>query len=213
MRPRKSRLVRNSPLARFFKPRGVPMSDLKTVVLKDEEWEAILLADHEGLDQDQAAVLMGVSRPTFSRVLASARRTVARALVEGMALEIGGGDFRVLPAASSRNSENSMKIAIASSGTDLSAPVDDRFGRAPNYLIYDTATKTFEVIANAAMNEGHGAGIKAAEIVIRAGATDLISGECGPKASEVLAKAGVKIHPARAMSVNDAIALYFGGAE
>jgi uncharacterized protein len=66
---------------------------LQIVALKDEEWEAIRLADYERLDQETAAKNMGISRPTFSRVLASARAAVAKALAEGAALQIGGGDF------------------------------------------------------------------------------------------------------------------------
>jgi uncharacterized protein len=93
MRPRKCRIVQASPAARFFKPRGIPMCALEVVALKDEEWEAIRLADYEKLDQATAARQMGVSRPTFSRVLASARTAVAKALAEGSALAIGGGDF------------------------------------------------------------------------------------------------------------------------
>lgn len=96
MRPRKCRLVRTDPLARFFKPRGVPMIDLEIVPLKDEEWEAILLADYDRLEHEEAAKKMGVSRPTFSRVLASARAAVAKALAEGSALKIGGGDFQLV---------------------------------------------------------------------------------------------------------------------
>jgi len=94
MRPRKCRLVRSSPLARFFKPRGIPLCELAVVKLKDEEWEAILLADYRGMEQEEASRLMGISRPTFSRVLSSARKAVARALAEGAALEIDGGDFK-----------------------------------------------------------------------------------------------------------------------
>jgi uncharacterized protein len=96
MRPRKRRLVRSSPSVRFFKPRGIPLYELEIVPLKDEEWEAILLADYNGFDHEEAAKNMGVSRPTFSRVLASARRAVAKALAEGGALQIGGGDFQLV---------------------------------------------------------------------------------------------------------------------
>jgi predicted DNA-binding protein (UPF0251 family) len=93
MRPRKCRIIRSTPSARFFKPRGIPLCELQIVTLKDEEWEAIRLADYQHLDQQTAAEQMGISRPTFSRVLASARTTVAKALAEGAALQIGGGDF------------------------------------------------------------------------------------------------------------------------
>jgi predicted DNA-binding protein (UPF0251 family) len=101
MRPRKCRIVRSSPASRFFKPRGIPLCDLQIVALKDEEWEAIRLADYERLDQETAAKNMGVSRPTFSRVLSNARANVAKALAEGSALQIGGGDFKLqcLPSA------------------------------------------------------------------------------------------------------------------
>ena len=96
MRPKKNRLVRNSPLVRFFKPRAIPLCDLTIVALKDEEWEAIVLCDYNGLNHEEAAKNMGISRPTFSRVLASARANVAKTLAEGCALKIGGGDFRLL---------------------------------------------------------------------------------------------------------------------
>jgi len=102
MRPKKCRFVRDSPSVRFFKPRAIPLSELEIVTLKDEEWEAIRLIDYEKLDQKSAAQNMGVSRPTFSRVLARARATVAKALAEGCALAIGGGDFQLQCSASDR---------------------------------------------------------------------------------------------------------------
>jgi uncharacterized protein len=97
VRPRKCRLVRLNPTARFYKPQGVPLRELRVVALKDEELEALSLADFRRLEHVEAAVLMNVSRPTFSRILAQARRTVATALVEGLALKIGGGDFQRVP--------------------------------------------------------------------------------------------------------------------
>lgn len=93
MRPRKCRLVRSSPMARFFKPRGIPLCDLDVVKLKDEEYEALHLSDYKNMEQIDAAKLMGISRPTFSRILSSARKAIAKAIIEGGALEIEGGDF------------------------------------------------------------------------------------------------------------------------
>ena len=93
-RPRKCRFVRTNPAVRFYKPQGVPMRQLKILALKDEEFEALRLADAKGMEQEAAALLMNVSRSTFSRVLAQARKTMATALAEGAAIEIGGGDFR-----------------------------------------------------------------------------------------------------------------------
>jgi Predicted DNA-binding proteins len=73
-------------------PVGVPVRTLaapaEVVALELDEYEALRLADHEGLYQEQAAGHMGVSRQTFGRTLESARRKVARALVLGLALSI-----------------------------------------------------------------------------------------------------------------------------
>lgn len=87
-RPPCQRLVAGRPRALVFKPRGVPMHDLAEVRLDADGWEALRLCDHLGLDQEQAAARLGVSRPTVSRILARARSAVARALVEGCSLVI-----------------------------------------------------------------------------------------------------------------------------
>jgi len=102
-----------------------------------------------------------------------------------------------------------MKIAFAVSGKDLSSPIDDKFGRAPRFLIYDTEKKSYAVLANDAANDAQGAGIKAAEIVVKAGASAVVAGEYGPKATDALTKAGVKIYPAKPADVKDALTLYF----
>ena len=60
-----------------------------------EELEAIRLKDLEGLDQAQAAERMGVSRPTFQRILRSARHKVAKALINGLVLRVDGGHYRL----------------------------------------------------------------------------------------------------------------------
>jgi uncharacterized protein len=67
------------------------MSELEVVVMSLDEFEALRLADLGGLYQEQAAEKMGVSRPTFSRIVESAHRKVADALVHGKALRIEGG--------------------------------------------------------------------------------------------------------------------------
>jgi uncharacterized protein len=76
------------PHAVYFKPRGIPLTRLEEVSLSPDEFEAINLADRQGLYHEEAAGKMGVSRPTFGRILGSARRKVAQALVEGKALQI-----------------------------------------------------------------------------------------------------------------------------
>lgn len=90
-RPQKLRTIRDAIPVRFFKPQGVPMRALETVVLSRDGLEALRLADAEGLEHADAAEMMGISRPTFSRLLAQARTAVARALTGEMAIRIEGG--------------------------------------------------------------------------------------------------------------------------
>jgi predicted DNA-binding protein (UPF0251 family) len=75
-----------------FKPFGIPRKDLETVVLKFDEYEAIRLLDYDGLMQEQAAIQMNVSRPTLTRIYENARKTIAKALVEGKMIVIEGGN-------------------------------------------------------------------------------------------------------------------------
>ena len=91
-RPTKCRQVGLDPEVTYFKPRGVPLSELEEVILSHDELEALRLADLEGLYQDDAAARMKISRPTFSRIIEKARRAVAEALVGGKALRIEGGN-------------------------------------------------------------------------------------------------------------------------
>lgn len=83
------------PRSKCFKPAGIPVSDLEQLNLTVDEFEAIRLADLQGLYQDQAAEEMNVSRQTFGRIIESARRKIAQALVEVKALVIEGGDIEM----------------------------------------------------------------------------------------------------------------------
>ncbi|MCR4426676.1 MAG: DUF134 domain-containing protein [Firmicutes bacterium] len=94
-RPPKFRRVELLPQVTVFKPAGVPLRELVEEVLTVEELEAIRLKDMEGLEQEQCAERMQVSRPTFQRVLVAARQKVARALVEGRAIRVEGGNYRL----------------------------------------------------------------------------------------------------------------------
>ena len=90
-RPEKLRRVGCMAGGRAFKPIGQPVSTLEIEELRLDELEALRLADLEGLYQEAAAERMGVSRPTFARILARARSAVARALVEERMLVVGEG--------------------------------------------------------------------------------------------------------------------------
>jgi predicted DNA-binding protein (UPF0251 family) len=92
-RPRKCRWVEMVPEVTFFKPRGIPLRLLEMTVITVDELEAMRLADHLEMTQNQVAKKMQVSRPTVTRMLARARKAVADALVNGKAILIEGGDY------------------------------------------------------------------------------------------------------------------------
>jgi len=94
-RPQCCRWIAGRPIASVFHPAGIPVRGLDGIVLTLDEFEAIRLADLEGLYQEQAAERMIVSRPTFGRILAAAHRKVAEALAHGKTLKIEGGTIRM----------------------------------------------------------------------------------------------------------------------
>lgn len=97
-------------------------------------------------------------------------------------------------------------IAFTTAGQELAAALDPRFGRAANFLIYDTAQKSTRIIENRqARSAAQGAGIQAAETIVRAGVDTLVTGHCGPKAFKVLDAAGVKVFNCTAATVDEAL--------
>jgi len=90
-RPFCPRRIRGFPPSSYFRPEKAYPFELEEVILTLDELEAIRLADLEGLYQEEAAEKMGISRPTFGRILDSAHRKVAEALISGKALRIEGG--------------------------------------------------------------------------------------------------------------------------
>jgi len=92
-RPTKWRTVAGVPSATYYKPAGIPLRLLSEVRLAVEEMEAIRLKDLEGLEQEECAQRMSISRPTFHRVLKAARRKIADAFINGRAIRVEGGNF------------------------------------------------------------------------------------------------------------------------
>lgn len=87
-RPIKPRRVSFDPNVTYFKPRAIPLSMLEEIDLKVDELEALRLCDLENLEQKEAAKKMKISQSTLSRILRSARKKIAEALIEGKAIKI-----------------------------------------------------------------------------------------------------------------------------
>lgn len=231
-RPRCTRTIGYLPSVTYFKPAGVRISDLEEVLLGHDELEAMRLKDLLGLPQDDAAKEMEVSQPTFHRLLISAHKKIADAVVSGKALKIEGGNISigedVLPPCGYKREQcdkvqknraknnttpyekkiegGNMKIAISSMDGTLDGPVDERFGRCKTFVLYDKETKQFEVIDNMQnMNSPQGAGIQSSQNIVNAGAKAVISGHLGPNAFRVLNEAGVDVYTTTGLTVAEAI--------
>ena len=92
-RPTKWRKIENIPTIPFFVPSETDIKEVPKNILKLEELEAIRLKDLEGMEQGECAAKMEVSRPTFQRILISAREKVADSLINGKTIHIEGGNF------------------------------------------------------------------------------------------------------------------------
>ena len=95
-RRKQFRKVSKEPLISIFKPAGIPAKELEEIFISVDEFEAVRLADFEGMNQREASDVMHVSQPTFNRILTSARRKIAETIVRGIVLRIEGGEY-VLP--------------------------------------------------------------------------------------------------------------------
>jgi predicted Fe-Mo cluster-binding NifX family protein len=105
-----------------------------------------------------------------------------------------------------------MKIVFTTSGKDLEAQLDPRFGRASGFILYDLDADSFEYQDNKQnLNAAQGAGIQAAEAIARMGASALVTGHCGPKAFQVLQAAGIHIFHTGAKTVKEALEHYRAG--
>jgi predicted DNA-binding protein (UPF0251 family) len=91
-RPQNNRIVHEPPHFNAFKPIGVTALDLEEVQLTLDEYEAFRLADHLGLSHAEAAEEMEISRPTFTRLIEKARKSIADFIIEGRLLTIEGGN-------------------------------------------------------------------------------------------------------------------------
>jgi predicted Fe-Mo cluster-binding NifX family protein len=105
-----------------------------------------------------------------------------------------------------------MKIIITASGDTLKSEVNQSFGRAKKFILYDTEDSSFLVLDNRKnLDSPQGVGIQAGQNVVNTGARAVITGNCGPKAFRVLREAGVKIFTGAKGKVSEAIAAYQEG--
>ena len=99
-----------------------------------------------------------------------------------------------------------MKVAVTTTGVDLDAALDPRFGRASRLIVYDTEGGRFEVLENHKnLQAAQGAGVQTAASVSRSGAGCLVTGHLGPRAFRVLNAAGIQVYLTDAPTVAEAL--------
>ncbi len=101
-----------------------------------------------------------------------------------------------------------MKIAVSAAGGSINGKVEERFGRAPYFVIVDSETMRFGVVSNPSVTASHGAGPRTASLVAERGAEVLLTGRVGPKASQALALAGLEVVEGVGGTVREAVEAY-----
>lgn len=105
-----------------------------------------------------------------------------------------------------------MRIALTSTGSDLSSELDPRFGRAAYFIVVETDSMDSEVVENTQnLNLPQGAGIQAAQTVANQNVVAVLTGNCGPKAFKVLGASGVQVITGAKGSVLDVLRQYKNG--
>ncbi|MGI5912361.1 MAG: DUF134 domain-containing protein [Syntrophomonadaceae bacterium] len=227
------RRVSFEPKVDLYQPQGISDSNLQEINLKVEELEALRLKDYTGLEQEECARYMQISRPTFQRVISEARYKIAKAFISGNAIRIEGGNYCLGKGFCRRYGryltdtetctwleyKNNMKgcanmskkIAICSTGSSPSSPVDGRFGRCNCFMIWDEETKQFEALSNASSEAAHGAGTGAVQSLIKKNVNLVISQRVGPKAFAAVQQAGIKVLIGGNKTVEEVLQSYKAG--
>ena len=105
-----------------------------------------------------------------------------------------------------------MKVALSAKGGTMDSQMDQRFGRAANFIVVETETGDFDAVDNTAAAASGGAGIAAAQAVADRDVEAVITGNVGPNAMNVLKAAKIEIYKSAAPTVGENIALFKKGA-
>ncbi|CAI3240845.1 DUF134 domain-containing protein [uncultured Desulfovibrio sp.] len=215
-RPCHCRRVSGLPKARYFKPRGVPMTELEEAVLTLDGLEALRLADQEGLNMDAAAARMGVSRHTFGRLLRRARQCVAGALVHSQALRIEGGVCAVGGAEEEEATPptDGLLAAVPSQAPGgLAAAPEPHFGRCTTFTLARVHNGVVgEVRVRAGLHHEQGDCAAVVQALRDMGVGAVLAGGLGLRPLRELQAAGMAVyHHAGLPSVADCLKAFAAG--
>ncbi len=229
-RPRKCRKVCRLPDTVEFAPVGGE-ADAECIVLTVDEFEAVRLIDDEGYSQEQCGEYMLIARTTVQQIYLSARRKLARALVQGLPLRIAGGDFRLCGAGDScprragccerrlreageaarrapqdeERIESDMKIAVAANDSQVSG----HFGHSEQFIVYEVENGAIAG-EQCVANPGHRPGLLP-NMLADMGAQAIIAGGMGAHAASIFAERSMEVITGAQGDARAAVEAYLRG--
>ncbi len=104
-----------------------------------------------------------------------------------------------------------MKVAVSSTGNDLTSQIDSRFGRCMYFVIVETDDMSFDAFNNENIVLSGSAGIQSAGFVSSKGAKAVLTGNCGPKAMQALTAGGIEVFVGQAGTIEEAVEKFKNG--
>ena len=194
-----------------FIPEDAEKDNMETLVLTLDEFESIRLLDYENLNQEECAARMGVARTTVTAVYESARKKLARAIVEGKRLSIAGGNIEIdrernnLNVPMKEKGDRTMRVAV----TYDNGNVFGHFGRTQEFKVYDIEDGKI-VDSRILGTNGEGCGALAGILNI-AKVDALICGGIGGGAQRALQEAGIRLYAGASGSTDAAVEALIAG--
>lgn len=210
-RTTKCRRIYGFPDYYSFIPEDADAGSIETIMLSLDEFETIRLLDHEGLNQEECAVRMGVARTTVTAMYESARKKIIDAIVEGKRLCIAGGNIEI------DRERNVLSVDIKSKGAKTmrvavtydNGNVFGHFGRTEQFKVYDI--EDGKIVSSKILDtNGEGCGALAGILNI-ADADALICGGIGGGAQMALEEAGIKLYAGASGSTDAAVEALIAG--
>ncbi len=207
----KRRKINSFPDHYSFVPENTDALEFETVTLSLDEYETVRLLDAEGMNQEECAASMGVSRTTVTAMYESARRKIAKALVNGMRIRISGGNVEMNPNPEFSDinvevkGDTIMRVAV----TYDNGNVFGHFGRTEEFKVYDIEDGK---VVNSTIVSTNGEGCGALAGVLRIADVDtLICGGIGGGAVMALQEAGIKLYAGASGNTDEVVASFING--
>lgn len=210
-RTTKCRKIRCFPDYYSFVPEEADAEKIETVMLSLDEYETIRLLDHEGLNQEECAAMMGVARTTVTAMYECARKKLVGAVVEGKRLRIAGGNIEIdrerngLDVKLKIKGEKTMRVAV----TYDNGNVFGHFGKTEQFKVYDIEDGK---VVNSEILGTNGEGCGALAGILNIANVDaLICGGIGGGAVFALQEAGIKLYAGASGNTDEVIAAFIAG--